>query len=126
MTLQAYQEVLSKARQLPLTAQVELAEALLHTIRATLPQSPSASPGKLLPLWELNDEELKALAEAIVAPERQQQIHLALQKQRTGSLGAEDGAKLDAWLAEADQVALLKARAMYTLKLRQAPPTIAA
>jgi len=49
MTLQAYQEVLSKARQLPLTAQVELAEALLHTIRATLPQSPSASPEKLLP-----------------------------------------------------------------------------
>ena len=126
MTLQAYQEVLSKARQLPLTAQVELAEALLHTIRATLPPSPSASPEKLLPLWELNDEELTALAEAIVAPERQQQIQIALQKQRAGSLVVEDGAKLDAWLAEADQVALLKARAMYTLKLRQTPPPTAA
>jgi len=121
MTLQAYQEVLSKARQLPLTAQVELAEALLHTIRATLPQSPSASPEKLLPLWELSDEELMALAEAIVAPERQQQIRSALEKQRNSSLSVEEAAKLDAWLAEADQVALLKARAMYTLKLRLKP-----
>lgn len=121
MTLQAYQEVLRKARQLPLTAQVELAEALLHTIRATLPQSPSASPEKLLPLWELSDEELMALAEAIVAPERQQQIRSALEKQRNSSLSVEEAAKLDAWLAEADQVALLKARAMYTLKLRLKP-----
>jgi len=114
------------ARQLPLPVQVELAEALLHTIRTSLPPSASQPDEGLLPLWELSDEELKVLAEAIVTPERQQQIHVALQKQRSHSLTTEAVAQLDTWLAEADQVALLKARALYTLKLRQSMPAIIA
>lgn len=119
MTLQVYQDVLTMAQQLPLRAQVELAEALLHTIRTSLPQS-HGSQAQLLPLWFLTNEELKALADAIVAPERQQKIQVGLQKQRSRSITKSELHELDDLLKEADQVALLKARALYTLKLREA------
>lgn len=106
------------ASQLPLNSQVKLAEALLHTIQIQFPSSPDRAEG-LLPLLGLSDDELKALADTVVAAERQQQIRTALRKQQRAALTAEENTKLDSWLAEVDQVALLKARAMYTLKLRQ-------
>jgi len=40
---------------------------------------------------------------------------------RTQALSAKAEAELDELLAEIDQVALLKARALYTLKLKQEP-----
>lgn len=122
MAVQVYQDILTMAQQLPLTAQVELAEALLRTIRTTLPQA-SSSSDQLLPLWSLSTEELRALADALVAPERQQKIRGGLQKQRSGSITKAELQELDTLLKEADQVALLKARALYTLKLRQSTLT---
>ena len=125
MALQSYQELLSMASQLPLNSQVKLAEALLHKIQLQFPMLPDAANG-LLPLLELSDAELKALADTVVAAERQQQVKAALRKQRQEGLTPEETAALDKLLAEADQVALLKARPMYTLKLRQATSIIKA
>ena len=68
----------------------------------------------------MNESELKALAEAVVSPERQQHIQALLAANREGALSAEQEAALDNLLDEVDQVALLKARALYTLQLTSA------
>jgi hypothetical protein len=76
-------------------------------------------------LTGLSESELKALAEAVASPERQQRIQALLAANREGALSAEQEAALDTLLDEVDQVALLKARALYTLQLAsaQAPAT---
>jgi len=118
MTIMPYSEVLKLARQLPFGAQVELAEAILHNIRSALGQSPRSS-AEVSPLMGMNERELNALAEAVVAPEKQQELGSLLQENRSQSLSPADEAALDSLLDEVDQVALLKARALYTLHLQQ-------
>jgi hypothetical protein len=61
--------------------------------------------------------ELRALADAVVAPGSQQRLHDLLEKNRNSNLSPEEEQILDALLDEADQVALLKARARYTLQV---------
>jgi hypothetical protein len=68
----------------------------------------------------MSESELKALAEAVVSPERQQRIQALLTVNREGALSAEQETTLDTLLDEVDQVALLKARALYTLQLASA------
>jgi hypothetical protein len=64
----------------------------------------------------MREEELKVLAEAVLSPGCQQHLQELLEKNRAGTLSPEEEVILDDLLAEADQVALLKARALYTLK----------
>ncbi|MCB0232338.1 MAG: hypothetical protein KDI07_15040 [Anaerolineae bacterium] len=118
MTVASYRQVLKLAQQLPFNSQLELAEALLGNVRMTLnPLSETEAAVNLSPLLGMSESELEALAEAVVAPERQQQIEDLLALNREGMLTVEQGATLDHLIAEVDQVALLKARALYTLQL---------
>jgi hypothetical protein len=80
MTQPTYQEILENARQLPVQSQVELVETLWHTLRNV--QTPIVPKANLLPLFGLTDDELTALAEAIVAPEQQKKIRQHLRKVR--------------------------------------------
>ena len=118
MTVASYRQVLKLAQQLPFNSQLELAEALLGNVRMTLnPLIETEAAVNLSPLLGMSESELEALAEAVVAPERQQQIEDLLALNREGMLTVEQGATLDHLIAEVDQVALLKARALYTLQL---------
>jgi hypothetical protein len=69
---------------------------------------------QLLPL----DDQVE-LAEAILSPSHQQQLQTLLEKNRSDTLSPDEETILDTLLAEADQVALLKARARYTLMARR-------
>jgi len=58
------------------------------------------------------------LAGVVLSPGCQQQLHELLEKDRQGTLTSEEEEQaLDTLLAEADRVALLKARALYTLEV---------
>jgi hypothetical protein len=116
----SYSEVLEAAQQLPDNDQQELAATLLeglHTDHANGPHGAGFAP-----LGGMSVEELRALAEAVVAPAHQEELRALLEKNRQGTLSSQEEASLDRLLAETDQVALLKARALYTLKLRDRSP----
>lgn len=118
MTAISYQEILASARRMPPGEQVELAAELLRGLRA-LPRSkpdPEQSPA-LQPLLGLSQSELRTLADAVVAPGRQATLRALLEANRNSPLAPDQTARLDALLAQADEVALLKARARYTLSL---------
>ena len=124
--MMSYADVLKMARQLPFDDQVGLAEALLRSLRTMLRGESVESAENLSPLVGLSESELAALADGVVTPNRQQQLSALLEKNQSGVLSAQERAALDKFLAEADQVALLKARALYTLKLRGAASEIGA
>lgn len=113
-----YPEVLQVAQQLPLKTQLELAETLLHNLHTVLSgrETPS-DENELTPLVGLSYAELQALADAVVAADRQQHLQDLLAKNRQRTLTPEEEQTLDRLLAETDQVALLKARALYTMKV---------
>lgn len=120
MTTLPYQDLLQLVRQLPQSIQLRLAEDLLKTLRAhALKKTPNVSEQSLAPVIGLTKEELKALAESVVAPDRQQRITHLLELNRTQQLSGKNEAELDELLTEVDRIALLKARAMYTLQLKQ-------
>lgn len=124
MTTATYDDILGKARRLPVSEQFGLAEALLHGIRSVLVESVEATPRSgLVPLTGLGDRELQALAHAVVSAEKQQQLQGLLAANRSQTLTTSEMETLDALLDEIDQVALLKARAFYTLQLRQKAST---
>ena len=126
MSVASYIDVFESARQLSLEEQIELAEALLHNLRSILQGgSDEATKEKLIPLAGMSMTELQALAQAVVAPERQEQLQTLLARNRNGELSADEQVMLDTLLVEVDQVALLKARALYTLKLSGQVPRIA-
>ena len=117
MTVMSYAEVLKAARQLSLEDQVEITEALLRNLRFALQSKPIESRGELVPLSNMSLQELKTLAEAVVAPDCQQQLKALLDRNQRGELSPGEQATLDEMLAEVDQVTLLKARARYTMNL---------
>ena len=117
MTVTSYSEVLKAARQLPLEGQVEVAEALLRNLRFALRSKPTESIGELVPLSNMSLQELRVLAETVVAPDRQQQLKALLDKNRRGELSPEEQEAFNELLTGVDQVALLKARARYTMSL---------
>jgi hypothetical protein len=120
MAVTSYAEVLKAAQHLPLDDQVELAEALLRNLRSALPRELVRPAEKELALLGgMSVEELRVLAEAILSPSHQQQLQTLLEKNRSGTLSPDEETILDTLLAEADQVALLKARARYTLMARR-------
>ncbi len=74
---------------------------------------------ELRPLDGMGEAELRVLADVVFAPSRQKELDDLLHKNREGKLTQEEEQRLDTLLAETDQIALLKARALYTLNLYQ-------
>ncbi len=109
-------EILAAARQLPRKAQATLAETLLRDAAGedgAVPERP-----ELVPLLGMSETELVALSRAVLAPGRQRRMKMLVQKNAAAALSERDQRELDALLEEADRIALLKARAMYTLAER--------
>lgn len=118
MSTMTVPKVLEVARRLPPEARLELAKRLLRDIQAPRPkQAPKGHRG-LEALDGLSDEELQSLADAAFAPNRQRRLRALLRKNREGTLTRAEQSALDVLLEETDRVALLKARALYTLAQR--------
>ncbi len=66
-------------------------------------------------LRDLSREQLKALAEGHLTTERETMVHDLLEKKKTSALDLAESELLSSLLEQVDQLALLKARAMYTL-----------
>jgi hypothetical protein len=112
-------EVLKAARSLPQEDRVKLAGMLLSefiTVSPPLEEEPAAE-GPLETLSGLSEGELRVLAEAVMAPAHQQRLQAMLRKNREEGLTPAEKEELDKLLKECDQVALLKAKALYTLAL---------
>jgi hypothetical protein len=107
------EEILAAARRLPRKAQTELAETLLRDAAGPSPD-PTGQP-ELEMLRGMSETELVALSSAVVAPGRQRRMRALLRKNTGGELGDDERQELDRLLEEADRIALLKAKAAYTL-----------
>ncbi|WP_437729794.1 hypothetical protein [Sorangium sp. So ce1335] len=107
------EKILAAARRLPRKAQTELAEMLLREAGAPADE-PSGQPG-LEALRGMSETELVALSSSVVAPGRQRRMRALLRHNARGELGDVERQELEALLEEADRIALLKARAAYTL-----------
>lgn len=75
----------------------------------------SADPD-LLP--DLGIDELRALAEAMLAPAQQSRLDALLAAQAGDTLRVDESGELDALIEQIDSLNLIKARAIYTLKQR--------
>src|SRR5262245_28213170 len=106
-------ELLTAARRLPRKAQAGLAETLLRDAQAR-DVEPAGQPALTL-LHGLGETELCALASAVVAPGRQRRMKALLRKNARADLSDAERRELSALLEEADRIALLKAKAAYTL-----------
>jgi hypothetical protein len=118
------ESLLAAARSLSRQAQAELVEMLLRE-----PPEPSAGPrGQpvLEALRGMSKAELVALASGILAPGRQRRMKVLLRKNEQGEIEESEQRELDALLEDADRIALLKARAAYTLAQLRGPRTAAA
>lgn len=104
-----FQQVLVAARQLPKPSQRKLVSALLKESEPTLE-----------PLIGVSAEELRALAESVLAPRHEKRLKQLLRLNRQRKLAKTLKTEMDVLLEESDRVALLKAKAVYTLKLRTA------
>jgi hypothetical protein len=113
MDLISLGDILAAARRLPRKAQTDLATALLHE-SAAAGAAPSGPP-PLEPLLGMSDTELRALANAVLAPGHQRRLKALVRKNTEGKLRDQEQSELDSLLEESDRVALLKARAAYTL-----------
>ncbi len=119
MDLPSLSDVLTAARQLPPEARSELVHALLH-------DDGSEQAASIEPLLGMSDTDLRALAGAVLAPGHQRRLKNLLRKNRDGKLDDRGRRDLDALLEESDRVALLKARAAYTLSRADSPTVRAA
>ena len=108
-----FQQILTAARQLPKPSQAKLVSALLQ-------EHNQASPPAFEPLIGLSEAELHALADSVLASEHARRLKHLLRLQRANKLTPLLQAELDALLEESDRMALVKAKASYTLKLLQA------
>ncbi|WP_437923016.1 hypothetical protein WMF37_28770 [Sorangium sp. So ce291] len=107
------EKILAAARRLSRKAQAELVETLLREAGAPAVE-PSGQPG-LAALRGMSETELVALSGSIIAPGRQRRMTALLRRSSRGELKDGEQEELDALLEEADRIALLKARAAYTL-----------
>ncbi len=108
-----YPELVAQVQQLPVKHQLQLVQTVTKQVGHHFnPQQPA-----LFPLISLDRSELQTVAEAIVSPDHQTALHTLLQKQHEEQLSDVELQRLDELLAEVDRVALLKAKALYTLRL---------
>jgi hypothetical protein len=113
-------EILAAARRLPRNKQAELVETLLREVEA-----PAGQPA-LTRLHGMSARELVALSSAVIAPGRQRRMKALLRKNAQANLEDAEKQELDALLEEADRIALLKAKAAYTLAQLERQRTAAA
>ncbi|MHC5823674.1 MAG: hypothetical protein ACYT04_49550 [Nostoc sp.] len=73
----------------------------------------------------LNLDELQALAESSLSPKAQIQLQELLIKNSENHLSNEEIETLDRFLAQVDQLNILKTRARYTLNIFQNKPQVA-
>lgn len=71
-------------------------------------------------LSELNPAELEALAQSVLSPAAQSRLDELLARHDEQRLSPEETAELDRLLEQVDQLNVLKTRARYTLKQREA------
>ncbi|WP_437629561.1 hypothetical protein [Sorangium sp. So ce854] len=107
------EKILAAARRLPRKAQAELAEMLLSEAGAPADEPPGQP--ELEALRGMSETELVALSSSVVAPGGQRRMKALLRQNARGELDDAERQELDALLEEADRIALLKARAAYTL-----------
>lgn len=113
METRDFQHILMAARQLPKLSQAQLV--------ATLLQEPGAEhPSVLEPLTGLSEAELRALAASVFASGHAKRLQHLLRLNRENTLTPSLQTELDALLAESDRIALVKAKANYTLSLLKA------
>lgn len=67
-------------------------------------------------LTGLNDDELEALADSVLAPAAQARLDALLDRNAQGQLTASEISELDRLVARVDQLTILKTRARYTLE----------
>ena len=104
-----FRQVLTAARQLPKQSQFKLVSTLLKdSVLVTAP---------LEPLSGLSEAELQSLANSVLAPGRAKRLTQLLRLNREKKLTRRSRIELDSLLEESDRVALLKAKAKYTLSL---------
>lgn len=117
MTVETYQDILATAKRMSPAAQAELVADLLRNLQSWLrTDRRTEDTVRLEPIIDLSDAELRVLADAVVAPGSQTRLQELLEKNRTSALSIEEEIALDDLLRQVDQVALLKARAQYTLQ----------
>jgi hypothetical protein len=83
-----------------------------QSLQAMLSPDPDVLVGLTAP-------ELRALAEGMLTPSRQERLADLLQRNREGRLTASEQDELDQLLAHVDSMNALKARALRTLQLHQ-------
>lgn len=105
------QRVLTAARRLPARARAEIVQTLLREAGVR----PADPAGGVEPLWGLSEAELRSLATAVLAPARERRLKMLLRRNSEGTLSDKHRGELDALLDESDRVALLKAKAAFTL-----------
>jgi len=108
-----FQQILTAARQLSKSSQAKLVSALL--------QAPEAAHTPALePLTGLSKAELNSLAASVLAAAHARRLQQLLRLHREKKLTRALQAELDALLEESDRIALVKAKANYTLSLLKA------
>jgi hypothetical protein len=117
MTTASFANVLREARKLPPHGRTELIAILLSESGSALNrlQRRNAKIPALEILTGVSSGELEALANAILAPSRQRRLLSLLRKNKTKALSVKERKELDEILEESDRMALLKAKAQYTL-----------
>lgn len=108
-----FQHILLAARQLPKPSQAKLVSALL-------PENGSAHTPTLEPLTGLSAAELQTLATSVLAPTHARRLKQLLRLNREKKLTHALQAELDTLLTESDRLAVVKAKATYTLSLLKA------
>jgi hypothetical protein len=111
-------QVFQEAKRLSPDARLELAEKLLRGLGSTRLKPSAQSHRRLETLTALSDAELQSLANATIAPSHQRKLRALLRKNRETTLTLSEQVALDGLVAETDRIALLKAKALYTLTAR--------
>jgi hypothetical protein len=108
-----FEQILAAARQLPKPSQAQLVSALLG-------ENGLGHTQALEPLTGLSKAELCTLAASMLAPAHARRLKQLLRLNREKKLTRALQEELDALLAESDRIALVKAKANYTLSLLKA------
>ena len=117
MALANYRDVLRAAKQLSAKKQTELAVTIFSEALETVGKSSKKSKSDLTPFLGLSQAELHVLANAMLAHGHQTRLEVLLEENRAEKLTISEKKELDELLDEIDQLALLKAKADYTLTL---------
>lgn len=122
MAAATLEKILREARKLSPRERAELIATLLHEVEDAPLLPDIRERFALEPIIGMSGNELEALAKAILAPGRQQRLRTLLRKNKEGALSDRENQELDAILEESDRLALLKAKAQYTLLISRHPP----